>query len=478
MNINKILTILLSILMLLFSAVSVFAQEETSEFTDENNSFSTIFEFTDGEKLTVNTDKGKTELYPVSMTVDLNGDNATTSADARLVLRHTAKLELFNGDITDIDVNSDDVITATDARLVLRYTAKLDIYYRTFDGSIMNGMFTTDKNNILILDENGAATTGLRTIDGFRYYFEKGIAATGEKSVNGTLYYFDEKGKGINGDFELNGKTVYFVDGKAFTGYRDKIYYVDGVPANGTFEIDGITYNFEKGISHTGYKTVNNKKVYYVNGNLANGFADVSGKTYFFEDGIITYGWRLFDGAYYHLDRSTGTLAKNTTVDGIKVDKNGKAENTSYNNEKIKTFIKARKIMEKVTDPSDSVSEKKLKCFNWVMSCSYRQYRLVGASMKISGWEMLFANDIFDNGNGCCGSTSAAFAFLAVECGCQDVYFCDDGVSTDGHAWVTMDGNNRVYDVVFAKSKSFNKNYDAVASDYRNTPPRKTYIGG
>ena len=407
-----------------------------------------------------------------------NGDKQTTSADARLVLRHTAKLELYNGSLADIDVNADGKVTATDARLVLRYTAKLDFYYRTSDGGILSGMFTFDGNDIFMLDENGAAITGIRSIDGFCYYFEKGFAAKGAKSVRGELYYFDEEGKGVNGEYEVDGKTVFFTDGKAFSGYRDEIYYHNGVPANGTFEIDGITYNFENGISHTGYKTVNGKKVYYLNGSVANGFADISGKTYLFTEGVITYGWRYVAGSYYHLDRATGELAKNTTVDGIKVGADGKAVNSSYNNEKIKTFMRARDIMEKITDSSDSVSEKKLKCFRWVMSCSYRQYRLVGASMKKSGWEMLFANDIFINGNGCCGSTSAAFAFLAVECGCKDVYFCDDGVSTDGHAWVTMEGNNRVYDVVFAKSKSFNKNYDAVASDYRRTPPRKSYIGG
>lgn len=470
-----------ALLSIIFSFIfSFFASAEVeSETSDrEPDVQDSVFIISEAEKITVYDKKTETELFPATMNIDLNGDNATTSADARLVLRHTAKLELYNGSLADIDVNADGKVTATDARLVLRYTAKLDSYYRTSDGGILSGMFTFDGNDIFMLDENGAATTGIRTIDGFCYYFEKGVAAKGAKSVRGELYYFDEEGKGVNGEYEVDGKTVYFTDGKAFSGYKDEIYYHNGVPANGTFEIDGITYNFENGISHTGYKTVNGKKVYYLNGSVANGFADISGDTYYFDDGVITYGWRYVAGSYYHLDRTTGELEKNTTVDGIKVGADGKAVNSSYNNEKIKTFMRARDIMEKITAPSDSVSEKKLKCFRWVMSCSYRQYRLVGASMKKSGWEMLFANDIFINGNGCCGSTSAAFAFLAVECGCKDVYFCDDGVSTDGHAWVTMEGNNRVYDVVFAKSKGFNSNYDAVAGDYRRTPPRKTYIGG
>ena len=47
-----------------------------------------------------------------------------------------------------------------------------------------------------------------------------------------------------------------------------------------------------------------------------------------------------------------------------------------------------------------------------------------------------------------------------------------------GHAWVTMNGNNRVYDVIFAEAKSFSKNYDASVSDYRRSQPRMTYVGG
>lgn len=452
--------------------------EDTSDKTETETTNPSAFTVSENATITVTKDDKEITLYTAFMTVDLNGDGNTTGADARLILRHITKTELYAGNLHNIDVTADSIVNATDARLVLRYSAKLDSYYRASDGSIVSGMFSTDDNKLFMLDSFGAATTGIKTIDGFNYYFEKGIAAKGEKRIKGTLWFFADNGKGITGTETVDGVDIYFVDGKSFSGYKDNIYYADGVPANGTFEIDGITYTFENGVSMTGYKTVNGQKIYYVNGSVANGFADISGDTYYFDDGIITYGWCYAGDGYYHLDRTTGILAKNTTVDGIRVDKNGKADNTYYNNEKIKTFIRARDIVNRITLPSDTVSEKKLKCFRWVMSFSYRQYRLVGASMKITGWEMLFANDIFINGSGCCGSTSAAFAFLAVECGCQDVYFCDDGVSTDGHAWVTMEGNNRVYDVVFAKSKGFNSNYDAVAGDYRRTPPRKTYIGG
>ena len=46
---------------------------------------------------------------------------------------------------------------------------------------------------------------------------------------SGELYYFDEEGKGVNGEYEVDGKTVYFTDGKAFSGYKDEILESHGI---------------------------------------------------------------------------------------------------------------------------------------------------------------------------------------------------------------------------------------------------------
>lgn len=214
-------------------------------------------------------------------------------------------------------------------------------------------------------------------------------------------------------------------------------------------------------------------------GEGASGWVTLNKKVYHCVKGAKDLSWCVIDGARYFFDRNTGVMAKGVKVDGIKLAADGKAPTDSYSAEKIRTLINAKKILAGITDPSDPVNVKKKKAFDWVMGYNYVQYRLVGASMQKPGFEMLFANDIFEkNRTGCCGSTSYAFAFLAVEAGCKQVYVCDDGVSTSGHAWVTMEGNNRVYDVVFAKAKGYSINYDAAVSDYRNWPPRKTYVGG
>lgn len=58
---------------------------------------------------------------------DVNGDGKITSADARTILRHSARLEMLEGDaLTAADVNFDGKITSADARTVLRVSAKLE----------------------------------------------------------------------------------------------------------------------------------------------------------------------------------------------------------------------------------------------------------------------------------------------------------------------------------------------------------------
>ena len=77
-------------------------------------------------------------------------------------------------------------------------------------------------------------------------------------------------------------------------------------------------------------------------------------------------------------------------------------------------------------------------------------------------WDIVFANDIFDKHSGCCVSYAAAFALLARECGYKKVTLCCD----TGHAWDDIGG--RLYDPLFASSRSFSQNYNARYTDYRS----------
>ena len=185
---------------------------------------------------------------------------------------------------------------------------------------------------------------------------------------------------------------------------------------------------------------------------LKNGLYEVKKKTYYFDEkGVMYKGWKKIKGDYYYFSRKDGKMLKNHTVDGIKIKKSGTVKKTKYNESKIQTMIKARKLMQSITKPSDSKQTKLKKCFDWIIKLPYRRYRMLKPIYKTKGWEMTFANDIFDNKMGCCVSNSAALAFLAHECGYETVYVAHD----TGHAWTEIDG--KVYDTLFAEVKSYKK---------------------
>lgn len=188
-------------------------------------------------------------------------------------------------------------------------------------------------------------------------------------------------------------------------------------------------------------------------------FVEIQGKRYYFgKKGVMQTGWMKQGKDYYYFDRSSGVQKLGGKVDGISIKKNGKAKKTAYSKKKLAVMIEAKKIVNKVTKPTDKKSEKLKKVFNWVLKHPYKRYRILAQAREKKDWVMDYANDIYKKGDGCCVSEACAFAFLAKECGYKKVYVCDD----KEHAWVEIGG--RVYDVLFAKAKDYNKYYNA---DYK-----------
>lgn len=190
------------------------------------------------------------------------------------------------------------------------------------------------------------------------------------------------------------------------------------------------------------------------------------GNTYLYDDGhTMQTGWQIIDGEYYFFDRITGERIVGQTVDGIDIGEDGEVSLSDYQKNKIETMMKAHKIVEQNTSPQDTMEEKRLKVFNWVLSFPYHRYRHIRDVYKEEGIEIVEANDIFEEGAGDCVSESAALAFLFHEIGYNNVYWVHD----TGHSWVRSD--DRLYDPLFAesKSRSFESNYDAPFTDYRDT---------
>lgn len=229
-------------------------------------------------------------------------------------------------------------------------------------------------------------------------------------------------------------------------------------------------------IAYIGWINKNNKRYYYnSSGKKATGLTVIKGKNFYFnEDGSLHTGWKKMDDGYYYFKRTSGRLltgTTGTTIDGIKIDKNGKAVESPVIKAKIETMITARKTMQEVTNYDDDKETKRLKCFKWVFQFPYHRFRNLSNMYNNEGWESTFANDIFKFKSGCCVSEACAVAFLFNEIGYGDVYVAHD----TSHAWVKV--GDRLFDPLFAEARNFNSNYNAIPTDYRRNPAHTRYIG-
>lgn len=212
-----------------------------------------------------------TEYALTEVFADANGDGSFNAADARYILRLSAKLEDYAAP-EYFDVSGDGKLDAGDARIALRYTAKLDRIYTAADNKRPSGICTGDDGRIYAFTNYGAIASGFYETDGRRYYFgQNGKAATGLTTIDGNLYFFTDSGVMFDdGWIDLRGKTYYFnPDGKAAAGLTmidEDLYFFDenGVAARDTFKtIDGNTYYFDSDNTAASYFFMVGTDLYY-----------------------------------------------------------------------------------------------------------------------------------------------------------------------------------------------------------------------
>ena len=166
------------------------------------------------------------------------------------------------------------------------------------------------------------------------------MASTGTKSADGTDKAVTVQAK--SGWVVSNKRWMYYVNGRALKDTAKKIgtYYYgfdkDGYLCTGFFNLHGKTYYGSNrvgakkcGAILRGYYHIGDG-YYYFNpakyGLLTKGFAKFGGKLYFFssKDGKQrrTKGWFTYGSAMYYV-KADGTIATNTTIDGVKVGPNG-----------------------------------------------------------------------------------------------------------------------------------------------------------
>ncbi len=283
--------------------------------------------------------------------------------------------------------------------------------------------------------------TGFGTNSNGKWYVEKG-KVTFQK--NGVI-------KDKTGALGTAGDWYYVVGSKVQTGYTGVADYKN---ANGWWYIKKGKVDF----FYTGVGSNKNGTWYVTKGKVtskAGAFETAADGTvyYYNNEGKKSTGWAEINGSYYYFDRSTGAMQTNTTVDNIKLDGDGFAKASADDITRIQTMIKARDVYLSLVSSGDSQSAQLKKCFDWVLKHPYKRYRrLPEAKQQSDVWYCIYANDEFDKGSGCCASEASAFAFLAHECG-YTAYICDD----TSHTWVEING--KVYDTLFAESKSYSRYY-------------------
>lgn len=421
---------------------------------------------------------GKTSL----VTVKINGALLSTKADVKLEIGRSVIQEAASNKKTDavtlricVTANSNYPATAavpdqmTLQQKAVKALAKSgkDLMVRVRDakgGSYdvkagADGLKQTSGNLQLALGQKDAGDiSGTTKTDLKKALRKNGIDADKVK----ILTYSLEQGSGAGLSIVFSAKGVR----GAKSGSKVYLYRYDRknhVFAAASFHPYTVSKkgNITMSVMRGGVYVATKKPFRYMSRQPANEFLTESGSTYYIDkNGAAVHGWKKIGGAYYYFDRENGKMAIGGKVDGIKLRADGTAVQTDANVKKIQTMIKARAVVEQVTAPSDSKSQKIEKCFRWIFQFPYRRYRRLSPICRQPGWEVTFANDIFDNHQGCCVSEAAAAAFLFHECGYKTVY-----VATDtGHAWVELNG--RVYDPLFAEARGFSRYYNVPYDGY------------
>ncbi len=199
----------------------------------------------------------------------------------------------------------------------------------------------------------------------------------------------------------------------------------------------------------------------------AGGIVEIGTKKYFFtKSGYQRTGWRQIGEDYYCFkvsDGKNGYMLTDTTVNGIRLYKSGKARMTAYAKKKMPMLIKANLLRQSRTN-ANMTKTQKLKAL-WKHMDKYR-YRGKLQFDYDKNYDITYASQIFNKGYGACYHYAAAFAYLANACGYEDCLVVSSGI----HGWAEIDGY--IYDPTW---KMWDKRYSYFRMDPKMSGKNKVY---
>ncbi|AOR24546.1 N-acetylmuramoyl-L-alanine amidase [Clostridium taeniosporum] len=200
-------------------------------------------------------------------------------------------------------------------------------YYYKSDGKLATGWIKYD-NKWYYLYSSGVMAKGWIDVSGKWYYLSSsGAMQTGWLKYNYKWYYLNSDGSMEIGLSSINNKKYFFDSsgamkiGWAKIGWHWYYFNNDGCMLKGWIKPDGKWYYLYSG-----------------SGAMAIGWVNPDGQNSYYlnNDGSMATGWKTIGADIYYFNPTSGAMAKDTIIDGWKIDSSGKrVEKTNSGSKKL-----------------------------------------------------------------------------------------------------------------------------------------------
>ncbi|MBQ1490793.1 MAG: hypothetical protein IIZ39_02435 [Blautia sp.] len=197
--------------------------------------------------------------------------------------------------------------------------------------------------------------------------------------------------------------------------------------------------------------------MYLKKGKAVTGVVKIGKKTYYFDpEGIQRTGWRKIHNKYYFYKqgrKKKGYLLTNRRIDGIWVGKDGKADASSASaRRKLSLMVQCQKVVEQVTQVSQSKASKRETLFRFMMN-NYKGQAIPSLEAR-ADLDVAYAQFLISNQVGDCYAFGSLYAYFLNAIGYDNPLF----VCSGGHGWA--EEGSRIYDPHWARIIGFDLCYD------------------